>query len=425
MNIWDAPASTSPINATVRVPGSKSLTNRYLLLAALAKGPSVIRHPLVSRDTTLMVGALEQLGVAVNRTEDDSAWHVTPPSKFTGDITIECGLAGTVMRFVPPIAALARGQVRFDGDASARTRPMSELLTGLRDLGVMIDDEGEARLPFSLHATGSVKGGRVAIDASASSQFISALLLAGARFEDGLTVRHTGDSVPSSAHIQMTLETLRNAGVQVSRPDDHSWRVWPGAVLPFDVEVEPDLSSAAPFVALAAVTGGTVTVEGWPQSTTQAGAEIAAIAREMGAEVSLTDNGLVVTGPPVGELLGLDRDLHEVGELTPVVAAMAAVASGPSTLRGVAHLRGHETDRLAALQAELGRMGSEIEQTADGLTIEPRWLGPALLQTYHDHRMAMAAAVLGAVVPGTRVEDVETTAKTFPGFEHVWAQAVG
>lgn len=401
------------------------MTNRYLLLASLAKGPSVLRHPLVSRDTTLMVAALEKLGVSVERTEDDSAWRVTPPDNFTPDVAIDCGLAGTVMRFVPPVAALARGRVRFDGDEHARTRPMSQLLGALRDLGVQIDDEGEARLPFSLLGSGSVRGGAVQIDSSASSQFISALLLAGARFDDGVTLVHTGKTLPSQPHVEMTLATLRDAGVQVSRPDDRIWKVWPGAVLPFDVQIEPDLSSAAPFVALAAVTGGTVKVAGWPQNTTQAGAEIAAIAQEMGATVSLEDAGLVVTGPATGALQGLDRDLHDVGELTPVVAAMCALAKGRSRLRGVAHLRGHETDRLAALETELARLGSDVSQSSDGLVIEPCRLNPAVLETYGDHRMAMAAAVIGAVVPGTQIVDITTTAKTFPGFEDAWAEAVG
>lgn len=422
---WPAPHASGPVDAVVPVPGSKSLTNRWLVLAGLADGPCTLHRPLRSRDSERMVGALRELGADVDDSSDEE-WRVVPPARLRGGRrTIDCGQAGTVMRFVPPLAALADGPVRFDGHATARTRPVGPVLTALRDLGVAVDDEGRGTLPYTVHGTGAVGGGRVRVDASASSQFVSALLLAGARFEDGLTLEHTGATLPSRTHIEMTVQVLRTAGVEVSRPDPQTWQVEPGPVRAFDVEVEPDLSSAAPLLALAAVTGGTVVVPRWPVTTTQPGDHLREVLSRMGATTSLTERGLVVTGRTGGEgLRGADLDLSDVGELTPVVAALAVLATTPSRLRGVAHLRGHETDRLAALTTEIGRLGGRAEETADGLVIEPVPLHGARLQTYHDHRMAMFAAVVGAAVPGVEVEDVATADKTFPGFHTVWERIV-
>lgn len=428
---WAAPAASGPVHGIVRVPGSKSLTNRHLLLAALADGPSVLHRPLVSRDALLMVGALQALGVQVSRADDDDTWTITPPRSLRGGSHIDCGLAGTVLRFVPPVAALVTGPVHFDGDQAARARPIAPLLDALRSLGIRVESRGGTppesggSLPFTVHGTGAVRGGRVEIDASASSQLVSGLLLTGARFETGLTLALRGQQVPSRPHIEMTLQTLAAVGVRADEPAPHLWRVEPGTVQGCEVIIEPDLSSAAPFLALAALTGGRVTIPDWPAQTTQAGSRMRDILVRMGAHADLDDNGLTLSGPADGGLTGQDIDLNEMGELTPVVAAVAAACSTPSRLRGVAHLRGHETDRLAALETELSRLGAQVEQTDDGLLIRPGQLRPAELRTYHDHRMAMAAAVLGAVVPGTRVQDVATTAKTYPGFADAWSQLVG
>ncbi|AXH97669.1 3-phosphoshikimate 1-carboxyvinyltransferase [Ornithinimicrobium avium] len=418
---WSAPHASGPVDAVVPVPGSKSLTNRWLVLAGLADGTCTLRQPLRSRDSDRMVGALRVLGAVVDDSSDD-AWRVVPPVRPRGGGMIDCGQAGTVMRFVPPMAALADGPVRFDGHDSARTRPVGPVLSALRGLGVEVEDEGRGTLPYTVHGTGGVGGGQVRVDASASSQFVSALLLAGARFADGLTLEHTGATLPSRTHIEMTVQVLRAAGVEVSCPDAQTWRVEPGRVRAFEVEVEPDLSSAAPLLALAAVTGGTVVVPRWPATTTQPGDHLREVLARMGATTSLTERGLVVTGRgvPDGGLVGADLDLSDAGELTPVVAALAVLATTPSRLRGIAHLRGHETDRLAALTTEIGRLGGRAEETADGLRIEPAPLHGARLRTYHDHRMAMFAAVVGAAVPGVEVEDVGTADKTFPGFHTVW-----
>ncbi|WP_309504952.1 MULTISPECIES: 3-phosphoshikimate 1-carboxyvinyltransferase [Nocardioides] len=413
---WPAPRAAHPVDAVVTLPGSKSITNRALLLAAIADGPSVVRRALRSRDTTLMATALTALGSHVDTSADD--WVVTPGA-FAGDAAVDCGLAGTVMRFVPPVAGLSTGAVAFDGDPHMRQRPIGEILGALRTLGV--DVAGDA-LPFTVRGTGSVPGGTVVVDASASSQFISALLLAGARYDRGVDVRHDGKPVPSLPHIQMTVAMLREQGVEVDDADANRWSVAPGPLKPVDRVVEPDLSNAAPFLALAAVSGGSVTVRDWPRHTTQAGDALRDILAAMGCEVDLTDGpdgGLRVRGS--GTLLGIDVDLHDVGELTPAVAALCALAEAPSHLRGIGHIRGHETDRLAALATELGALGAEVTEHPDGLTIAPAPLHGGVFRTYADHRMAHAAVILGAAVDGVLVENVATTGKTFPDFAGFWS----
>ena len=413
---WPAPRATGPVDAVVALPGSKSLTNRALLLAALADGPSVVRGALRSRDTLLMATALTGLGSDVDTSGDD--WEVTP-GRFDRDATVDCGLAGTVMRFVPPAAGLSTGTVAFDGDPHMRARPVGEVLAALRTLGVSVEDGDRGALPFQIHGTGSVRGGPVVVDASASSQFVSALLLAGARYDLGVDLRHEGPPVPSLPHIDMTVAMLREHGVDVDDTEADRWRVAPGVVKPVDHVIEPDLSNAAPFLALAAVTGGRVVVRDWPASTTQAGDALRAMLGQLGCAVTLDASGLTVEGPP--RLEGIDVDLHDHGELTPAVAALCALASGPSHLRGVAHIRGHETDRLAALAAELRGLGAEVTEHEDGLSLRPATLHGGLFRTYADHRMAHAAVIVGAAVDGVLVEDVETTSKTFPDFAGFWS----
>ena len=411
---WPAPRARGPVDAVVTLPGSKSLTNRALILAAIADGPSVVRRALRSRDSLLMAGALEALGASVDTSGED--WAVTPAT-FDVDAVIDVGLAGTVMRFVPPIAALGTGLVSFDGDPHMRQRPIGEILEALRALGVSV--QGDA-LPFSLHGVGSVPGGVVTIDASSSSQFVSALLLAGARYDAGIDVRHDGKPVPSLPHIEMSVGILREHGVAVDDGEPNRWVVAPGPVKAVDHVIEPDLSNAAPFLALAAITGGTVTVRDWPRATTQAGDALRDLLGQMGCSVAFTDAGLTVTG--TGELTGIDADLHDVGELTPVVAALCALATTPSHLRGIAHIRGHETDRLAALATELRGLGADVTELPDGLELRPARLHGGVFHSYADHRMAHAGAVLGAAVDGVAIDDVTATAKTFPEFPEVWAR---
>lgn len=415
---WAAPTATAPIRATVDLPGSKSMTARALVLAALADGPSRIVRPLRARDTDLMAAGLRALGVGIDERGDD--WHVVP-GPLTGPAEVDVGLAGTVMRFLPPVAALASGPVRFDGDPRARERPLGPLLDGLRQLGVEIEHpETGGALPLLVQGRGRVTGGTATVDASASSQFVSAVVLSAARFDKGAELRHAGPPLPSLPHVAMTVDMVRQAGVDVDDSVADLWRVLPTVPRARDVVVEPDLSNAAPFLAAALLTGGEIHVPGWPTRTTQPGDALRDLLTAMGASVSLDQRGLTLRGG--GPVLGLDADLHDVGELTPVLAAVAALARTPSRLRGLAHLRGHETDRLAALSCELNRLGGDVTETDDGLLIRPRPLTGGVFATYHDHRMATAAAVLGLVVDGLRVENVATTGKTMPGFVDMWTQ---
>jgi 3-phosphoshikimate 1-carboxyvinyltransferase len=406
----------APVDVVVTLPGSKSLTNRALVLAAIADGPSVIRRALRSRDTTLMAAALTALGSTVDTSGDD--WKVSP-GPFTADAVVDCGLAGTVMRFVPPVAGLSGGAVSFDGDPHMRSRPIGEVLGALRTLGVTVEDDGRGSLPFTVRGSGAVDGGTVVVDASASSQFISALLLAGARYEHGIDVRHDGKPVPSLPHIDMTVAMLRRHGVEVDDRAANRWAVSPGPVHAVDHLIEPDLSNAAPFLALAAVSRGSVTVRDWPRSTTQAGDALRAILTLMGCDVEYVDEGLRVRG--TGRLHGIDVDLHDVGELAPAVAALCALADSPSHLRGIAHIRGHETDRLAALATELGGLGADVTEHEDGLSLRPARLHGGVFHTYADHRMAHAGVIVGAAVDGVLVENIATTGKTFPDFAGFWS----
>ena len=423
---WPAPASTDPVDAVVAVPGSKSASNRALILAALSDGESTIRGLLDARDTQLMMAGLRLLGNDVHVVEHDDVGNVVVqvvPHFMRGPTTIDVGLAGTVMRFLPPAAALAHGEILFDGDPHARNRPMATVIESLKELGVTIRDRGNGRLPFAIDATGEVAGGEVFVDASKSSQFISGLLLSAARFNAGVTVHHVGDPVPSMPHIQLTIAMLADHGVEVRRQGQAVWHVDPHDVTAVNRHIEPDLSNAAPFLAAALVTGGRVSIMDWPETTAQPGAAIRTILEQMGATTSWTDDGLVLNGS--GTIAGVDLDLSEVGELTPTIAALAALADSPSRLRGIAHLRGHETDRLAALAAEINSLGGDAQETEDGLVITPRPLHGGVVRTYHDHRLATAGAILGLRVPGIMVENIDTTSKTLPDFPRRWSAMLG
>ncbi|KIF79214.1 3-phosphoshikimate 1-carboxyvinyltransferase [Streptomyces sp. 150FB] len=433
--LWPAPYANGSVKATVTVPGSKSVTNRGLVLAALAAEPGWLRRPLRSRDTLLMADALRAMGVGIEETVSSSsaapghtgeAWRVIPAGLY-GPATVDVGNAGTVMRFLPPVAALADGPVRFDGDPRAYERPLGAVIAALRVLGARIDDENRGALPLTVQGAGALDGGSVEIDASASSQFVSSLLLSGPRFNQGVEVRHVGSALPSMPHIRMTVDMLRGVGAQVDEPETGGepdvWRVSPSAVLGRDLTVEPDLSNAQPFLAAALVTGGRVTIPDWPERTTQPGDALRRIFTEMGGSCAFTTTaeggGLTFRG--TGRVHGIDVDLSEVGELTPGIAAVAALADSPSTLRGVSHLRLHETDRLAALTKEINELGGDVTETADGLHIRPRPLHGGVFHTYDDHRMATAGSVIGLVTDGVEIENVGTTAKTLPDFPLMWA----
>jgi 3-phosphoshikimate 1-carboxyvinyltransferase len=418
VEVWATPARSTPVDAVVTLPGSKSITARALVLAAVADGPSRLVRPLRARDSDLMAAGLRALGVGI--TEDGDDWVVTP-GELRGPAEVDAGLAGTVLRFLPPVAALATGPVRLDGDVRLRERPNAGLIAGLRAAGVEVDDGGRGRAPFTVHGTGSVRGGAVTVDASESSQVVSGLLLAAARFDEGLDLTVAG-SVPSMPHVEMTVRALTEHGVAVIRTA-RGWRVSPGSVAAVDRVVEPDLSNAAPFLAAALVTGGRVTVRDWPTDTTQPGAHLDRLLPAMGAEVVRTPEGLRVSGGR--RIAPLEADLGEVGELTPVLAALCALADGTSRLTGIAHLRGHETDRLQALDEVLTAVGARVQQLPDGLVITPGPRRAARLGSYADHRMVHAAALLGLAIDGVEVTDPGAVSKTLPDFRERWAGLLG
>lgn len=454
-----APASSEAAgkNALVHIPGSKSLTNRYLLLAALADSPSYLRAPLRSRDSALMIEALRQLGAGIELVPTDSPFgpdvKVTPlnfaqPGSAQA-VSIECGLAGTVMRFVPALAALLPGEFAFDGDPHARQRPMGPVLEGLRQLGVQVDcEQGENALPFVLRSPGLASAEGVSeapvvrIDASTSSQFVSALLLMAPRLPQGMVLVHEGSSVPSIPHIQMTVEALRQMGIQVqehypnqgneAESGEYRWTVHPGSFPGFEMTIEPDLSNAGPFLAAAVVTGESVTIPHWPApaadssaGTTQVGDMWRELLPALGAQVRYAEGRLTVTGPaqlPEGDF---SFDLSAGGELAPTMAAACAFVNGRVELTGIAHLRGHETDRLAALAAEINRLGGTAHDTADSLVIEAPVPADTdaeqvLARTYDDHRVATFAAIIGLRRPNVVVQNVATVAKTMPEFTAMW-----
>src|SRR5215469_2050030 len=427
---WRTPAAAGPVRASLTLPGSKSMTNRALVLAALADGPGAIIHPLHARDTLLMARALTALGASIDDGASPGTWRVTP-GRPAGDTRVDVGNAGTVMRFVPPVASLAATTTEFYGDARASQRPVAPILAALRELGAVIDDDGRGAVPFTVRGTGAIPGGVVTIDSSASSQFVSGLLLAAPRFDKGVEVRHRGGRVPSAPHIAMTVQMLRGAGAEVetasmlhNEPGGahavDTWRVHPGPVRAGTLAVEPDVVNATPFLAAALVTGGTVTIRGWPRQTTQPAGHILDLLTRLGGRCETTDGGLAVTG--TGTIHGITADLGEVPELASVLAALAALADSPSRLTGIGHIRRQETDRLAALATEINGLGGDVAELPDGLAVRPRPLHGGVFASYDDHRLGMAAAVLGLAVPGIEVQNPATVGKTFPEFTSLWRE---
>ncbi|MTA98586.1 MAG: 3-phosphoshikimate 1-carboxyvinyltransferase [Actinobacteria bacterium] len=452
MTNWPAPTFDASnravaIDSTITIPGSKSVTNRALILAAISQTPSRLRKPLSSRDTDLMVKGLRSLGCQIDEVKTDEGFdYLITPNKLVGPTQIDVGNAGTVMRFLPPIAALANGLIHFDGDARSHERPLGPVISALEQLGISIEHGNKYRLPLTINGSGKIAGGEIEVDASASSQFVSALLLLGPATENGITVKHVGSTLPSQPHIDMTVQMLRQFGATVEVVGNSTWIVLPSKLTGQDLTIEPDLSNAAPFMAAAMITGGRVVIKDWPKITTQPGDQLRKIFSDMGAQISFVEDGLAVQGKSsvsgdnnaagltgLTGLTGIDVDLHDVGELTPSIAAVAALASTPSALRNIEHLRLHETDRLSALANEINKLGGDVTQTASDLMINPKPLKLSaatptdhyLFNTYEDHRMATAGAIIGLVVPGVIVENIETTKKTLPDFPGLWRQMLG
>ena len=416
-NLWRAPyRGNLPVKATLTIPGSKSVTNRALILAALCDSPSVLRRPLHSRDSALMIAGLKAIGVGIE-TAANGDLTITPAPLF-GPASVDVGNAGTVMRFLPPVAAMAKGIIHFDGDARSHERPLGPVIKALEALGVSIEHGGRYSLPMTINANGQLRGGTVEVDATLSSQFISALLLVAPATKEGVTVKHVGTSLPSLPHIEMTIAMLREKGVEVV-VGDNQWTVKPAIMHGTDSVIEPDLSNAAPFMGAAMISGGTVVIRDWPRSTTQPGDDLRDIFTQMGAHVEFQGDDLAITG---GAIHGIDIDLHDVGELTPSIAALCVFADSPSYLRGIAHLRTHETDRLAALATEINNLGGEVIEEPSALRIIPKPLHAGAFHTYDDHRLATAGAMIGLRIDGIDVENIETTRKTLPDFPGAWAE---
>jgi len=457
MQAWRCPTPSEPIDATVSLPGSKSLSARALLAAALADAPSQIEGLLESRDTALMRAALETLGARFT-------WHggllqVTPlpatkaapgvdppapeaaptekPAGLPPDNStpvIDCGLAGTVMRFVPPLALALGVSLTFTGDQAALARPMEPLTDALAALGASFEWHGQrGRLPFTIHGAGlnPQEHLQVQVDGSKSSQFVSALLYLGAALQLGgktqsLTVSAKQPLV-SIPHLQMSVASLRQCGLQVQAPEDYraeqlSWCV-SGRPRGGRSVIEPDLSNAGPFIAapLVSAAGGQVRILHWPTHTTQVGANWVEILKLFGAQVHLDQGTLQVSSS--GAMRGIERDASAEGELVPTMAALALVAASqgqPSKIWGIGHLRGHETDRLAAIAAQARKLGGNVDEGQDYLVFHPCTLHPAHLEAYADHRMATFAAIMGLNLPGISLDDVGATAKTMPTFTQLW-----
>ena len=422
MSDWLAPVrGNQPISAELTIPGSKSVTNRALVLAALASTPSTLIRPLHSRDTELMIQGLRSLGIDISiipKPNNESATIEVNPKNLYGPAAIDVGNAGTVMRFLLPVAALANGLIHFDGDPRSHERPLAPLIKALIDLGVSIEHGGRYALPLTINGAGAIRGGAVDVDASKSSQFLSALLLAAPAMKQGLEVRNIGERLPSLPHIEMTLAMLKSFGATVSHLGN-TWKVT-GSLTGKELTIEPDLSNAAPFLAAVMVCGGDLVIRDWPRVTTQPGDRLREIFTKMGAKFEFVPGGLKVTGS--GVVHGIDIDLANEGELTPVIAALAALADSPSNLTGIGHLRLHETDRLAALRKELEGIGGKVTEGPDSLHIEPQKLHGGTFHTYEDHRLATAGALIGLKVPDLIVENIETTRKTLPNFVELWSQ---
>jgi 3-phosphoshikimate 1-carboxyvinyltransferase len=425
-NLWAAPfRGKKPVDVRVVIPGSKSVTNRALILAAQAEGTSKLRRPLVSRDSELMMGGLKALGLSITETQEngDLVFNVTGGA-LKGPAKIDVGNAGTVMRFLPPLASLADGEISFDGDPRSHERPLGPVIKALEELGISIEHGGRYSLPLTMRNLngGKVRGGEIEIDASASSQFLSALLLIAPSTELGITAKHVGGALPSMPHIEMTVQMLRDFGAKVTVDKSaNTWRVEPGKLKAQDLVIEPDLSNAAPFMSIAMVCGGSVTIADWPKQTTQPGDQLRDIFSKMGAQVEFisgANGGLKITG---GEICGIDVDLHDVGELTPAIAALCALADSPSYLQGIGHLRLHETDRLAALRAEINGLGGDVIEEPTALRINPKPLHAGVFHTYEDHLLATSGATIGLVVEGIEVENIATTRKTITDFPGLWS----
>ena len=407
--------ATGPLDATVEVPGSKSLTNRALVAAGLARGPSTITGALQADDTEAMVGCLCSLGIDVLADWDAAEVTVTgcdgePPST---DAELDARLSGTTSRFVLPVAALGSGRYTVDGAPPLRQRPFGPTVAALRDLGAHVDEPGGPGLLPLVVSGGPVAGGEVSLPGDASSQFVSGLLLAAPAMRDGLVV-HVPTALVSQPYVDMTVEVMRAFGAVVDRPADATWIVAPTGYDGIRYAVEPDASAASYCFAAAAICGGSVTVPGLTRSSNQGDVAFVDVLERMGAEVTHGADHLTVTG--TGELRGIELDMADLSDTAQTLAAVAVFADGPTRVTGIGFIRAKETDRIGAVVTELQRCGIDAEEEADGFVVHPGEPRPAVVQTYDDHRMAMSFALLGLRVDGIEIADPDVVGKTFPRY---------
>jgi 3-phosphoshikimate 1-carboxyvinyltransferase len=404
-----------PPRAVVRVPGSKSITNRALLCAALASGTSELSGVLAADDSDAMVSCLMQLGATVDHRRDTGEATITGVGgRWPAAVaTLDARLSGTTSRFILPTLALGAGHYTLDGLTPLRRRPMGDVIDVLRTFEIEVVEQGEiGHLPVIVHGRGRLRGGTLTIPADRTSQFVTALLLAAPCADEGLILSLTG-TVVSRPYLDLTMVVMGVFGAQADWVDEHTIAVKPDGYRAAAYRIEPDASSASYLLAAAAITGGTVTVEGLGTGSPQGDARFADVLGRMGATVERAADRTTVTGGP---LRGIDIDLRDQPDMAQTLAAVAVHAEGPTIVRGVEVIRGHETDRIRDVVAELGRCGIGADEHADGFTIHPGTPRPATIETYHDHRMAMSFALLGLRAPGIAIADPGCVAKTFPGY---------
>jgi 3-phosphoshikimate 1-carboxyvinyltransferase len=408
----------APFDVVVSLPGSKSITNRALVCAALAEGTSVLTNALHADDTEAMVEGLRAMGVRIEADWAHGRLEVTGTAgRPTSDVSlVDARLSGTTSRFLLPVAALGDGLRRVDAANRMRERPMGEVLDAVRELGGTVHEVGAPdHLPVEV-VGGSLVGGEVSVRGDVSSQFLSGLLLAGPGMRAGLVVRLVGDLV-SQPYVRLTEQVMADFGVTVGRPDDRTWVVESQAYLAGEHTIEPDASAASYAFAAAALLESTVTVAGLGTEARQGDVAFVDLLAEMGAEVRRDHDATTVRG--TGQLVGIEVDMAQISDTAQTLAVVAAFAVGSTQVRGIGFIRGKETDRIGAVVAELRRLGLEATEEPDGFTVRPGPIRPATVQTYGDHRMAMAFALAGLRAPGIQIADPGCVTKTLPGFWHL------
>ncbi len=408
----------NPIAASVEVVGSKSYTNRALILAALSRGESVLTGALFSDDTRYMAASLSALGVAVSADEPRATFTVSGADGHVSVASAQCfvGNAGTAARFLPVLMALGRGVYELDGIERMRQRPIAPLLRALSSLGVRVESLGEPDcIPLRVHG-GSLKGGHVRVPGNISSQYISGLMMGAPCMEAGLIIDMEGELV-SRPYLEMTAQAMRDFGARVEREGERRF-VIPGGqgYQGRAYRVEPDASAASYFFAAAAICGGYARVPGLGTRSLQGDRGLAHILGRMGCRVVEGEDFTEVHGPADGKLQGIEVDMGDLSDVAQTLAVVAPFAEGPTRVTGIGFIRKKETDRVGAVVTELERLGVRAEEEPDGFVIHPGLVRPGSVKTYDDHRMAMSFALLGLRVPGIVIEDPGCVSKTFPTY---------